>query len=183
MSFAGRYFLGGSGTGPVETITGNVGGAVSPSIAGNINIVGTGSVTVTGNPGTNTQTISVSGEGLAWSFKTSAGNVNPMAANNGYFANDISLVEFLLPATSAVGDVIRVVGIGYGLWQIRQGAGQQIVLGNRDYNSAYASIQTTAGVAGSITSALSNDSVELVCSAANTTWRYISGTASNLTVI
>jgi hypothetical protein len=42
----------------VQTITGNTGGAVGPDGTDNINIVGTGSVTVTGNPGTNTLTIS-----------------------------------------------------------------------------------------------------------------------------
>ncbi len=46
------------GSGTVETLTGNSGGAVSPA-AGNINVVGDGnSATVVGNPGTNTLTIS-----------------------------------------------------------------------------------------------------------------------------
>lgn len=46
--------------GAVGTVTGNSGGAVPPS-AGNINIVGSGGVIVTGNPGTNTLTITDSG--------------------------------------------------------------------------------------------------------------------------
>ena len=45
--------------GGVATLTGNSGGAVGPS-AGNINVVGSGNVTVTGNPGTNTLTITSS---------------------------------------------------------------------------------------------------------------------------
>lgn len=50
----------------VETLTGNTGGAVGPDGAHNINVVGTaGQVTVTGNPGTNTLTISLSGGGAA----------------------------------------------------------------------------------------------------------------------
>lgn len=48
------------GTGLVETLTGNSGGAVSPT-AGNINTVGTGSVTVVGNPGTSTLTAQLTG--------------------------------------------------------------------------------------------------------------------------
>lgn len=57
MSQAGRYI---SNTGPggfVQTLTGNTGGAVPPT-GGNINVVGTGGVTVAGNPGTSTLTIS-----------------------------------------------------------------------------------------------------------------------------
>src|SRR5580692_2260692 len=47
--------------GYIQTITGNTGGAVPPS-AGNINVIGDGTtITVTGNPGTSTLTISVIG--------------------------------------------------------------------------------------------------------------------------
>jgi len=51
-----------SGGGPVpptvvETLTGNTGGPVGPT-GNNINVVGTGLLTVTGNPGTSTLTIS-----------------------------------------------------------------------------------------------------------------------------
>ena len=45
----------------VQTITGNTGGSIGPDGTDNINIVGSGSVTVTGDPGTNTLTISDSG--------------------------------------------------------------------------------------------------------------------------
>lgn len=50
-----------SDIGAVTKLTGNTGGAVGPT-AGNINVVGTGNVAVSGNPGTSTLTISVSGE-------------------------------------------------------------------------------------------------------------------------
>lgn len=50
-----------SSLGGIGTLTGNSGGAVGPT-AGNISIVGSGIVTVTGNPGTSTLTISVSGD-------------------------------------------------------------------------------------------------------------------------
>jgi hypothetical protein len=51
-----------SGGGPIaQTITGDVGGAVQPDAAGNWNLVGDGTITVTGNPGTNTLTLSTSG--------------------------------------------------------------------------------------------------------------------------
>jgi len=56
----------GTAIGMVSTLTGNSGGAVGPTGPGNINIIGSGTVVVTGNPGTNTLTISDSaGGGIA----------------------------------------------------------------------------------------------------------------------
>jgi len=58
MSQAGSISgSGGGGGGPIDTLTGNTGGAVSP-LAGNINIVGDGlTLTVSGNPATHTLTV------------------------------------------------------------------------------------------------------------------------------
>ena len=53
-------FVSTSGSAVMLTLTGNSGGAVSPS-AGNINTVGTGSITIVGNPGTNTTTTQLTG--------------------------------------------------------------------------------------------------------------------------
>jgi len=47
--------------GVMNTLTGNVGGAVGPDAAHNINFVGGGGITVTGTPVTNTLTITVAG--------------------------------------------------------------------------------------------------------------------------
>lgn len=60
MSQAGKFLLGSGGT-PIDTITGNSGGAVGPNIMGNINLVGGNNITVVGSPGTNTLTASVTG--------------------------------------------------------------------------------------------------------------------------
>jgi hypothetical protein len=49
------------GDGPVFSVTGNSGGAVLPDNMGNINIVGSGNITVVGTPLTNTETISFTG--------------------------------------------------------------------------------------------------------------------------
>lgn len=76
MSQSGVY-NGGGGTTTVTKLTGNVGGAVGPT-SGNINVVGTGAVAVTGTPGTSTLTISVSGS-TAGSFPTDAGTAVPAA--------------------------------------------------------------------------------------------------------
>ncbi len=57
-----QYYKGvnGSGAPVVETLTGNSGGAVGPT-ANNINTVGTGSITIVGNPGTSTLTTQLTG--------------------------------------------------------------------------------------------------------------------------
>jgi hypothetical protein len=63
----------------VETITGNTGGPVGPDGLDNINIVGDGTtVTITGNPGTNTLTVSTIGTD-ATSFPTDSGTAIPIA--------------------------------------------------------------------------------------------------------
>lgn len=67
------------GGGDIETLTGNSGGAVSPDGANNINIVGDGtSITIVGNPGTNTLTVSAVNT-MATSFPTDFGTATPAA--------------------------------------------------------------------------------------------------------
>ena len=58
MSQITRYLSGSSN--PVDKLTGNSGGVVNPDASNNINIVGSGNVTVTGTPLTNTLTITSS---------------------------------------------------------------------------------------------------------------------------
>jgi hypothetical protein len=60
----------------IQTITGNVGGAVGPDGGGNVDFVGAGTVTVTGNPGTNTLTITINNSGTANAQTVGAVTVN-----------------------------------------------------------------------------------------------------------
>jgi len=63
----------------VETITGNTGGPVGPDGADNINIVGDGTtITIAGNSGTNTLTVSAVGS-IPNSFVTDSGTATPIA--------------------------------------------------------------------------------------------------------
>lgn len=63
----------------VETLEGNTGGPVGPDGANNINVVGDGTtITIAGNPGTNTLTASVTGI-VADSFPTDSGTAVPAA--------------------------------------------------------------------------------------------------------
>jgi hypothetical protein len=75
MSQAGSIAGGGGGSGTLSTLTGNSGGAVSPT-GGNINVVGSGTITVTGNPGTSTLTIADSG-GTGLTFDSDSGSATP----------------------------------------------------------------------------------------------------------
>lgn len=89
-----------------------------------------------------------------------------MAVNTGYTSNDgATLIEFTLPATSAVGDFISINGKGAGLWSILQATGQQIHFGN---------VSTTLGATGSLDSTLQYDNVALRCLTANTIWTVVS---------
>jgi hypothetical protein len=88
-----------------------------------------------------------------------------MVVNNGYAANNSSLVTLTLPATAAVGSEIRVTGLGTGGWQIAQNSGQLINFG---------SSTTTTGMGGSLSSTDQFDSIYLICVVANTTWNVMS---------
>lgn len=162
------FVAGGATT--IDTITGNSGGAVGPT-AGNVNIVGSGAITVTGNPGTSTLTISDTGGGLPWTVIT----VNQTAAiNNGYIFNKASTLALLLPAVAPVGSIIRVTGINTATGiQITQAAGQQIFFGTGS---------TTLGAGGSLTSTAIRDSLELVCVVANVSFNVLSA-VGNWTIV
>lgn len=171
MSQSGSYSSGGGGGGgALNTLTGNVGGAVSPSGGGNINVVGAGSITVTGNPGTNTLTITDTGGGFQWNTAT----VNAiMLVDNGYITNGAGQVQLLLPMAAAVGSIIRVSGRAATGWQVTQNAGQTIYFGN---------MTTTTGAGGSLSSTATRDCVELLCVIANTDWNVLSA-VGNLAVV
>ena len=158
--------------GDIETLTGNAGGAVGPDGAGNVNILGSGSMTVTGNPATNTLTITTTGGGIPWTEVVVMGPT-AMAINNGYIANNAGLVSLLLPAVAALGSIIRVTGKGAGGWRVTQNAGQQIFVPGGS---------TTIGIGGSLSSTLTSDGLELVCITANTTWNVLS-VMGNVTVV
>jgi hypothetical protein len=151
----------------VCTTTGNSASAVwMKSIAF---IAGSG---ITIDQAGNTVTISTSGSGLSWVEVTST--TQAMVSNTGYFANNGSLVTLSLPATSSLGDVINIVGKGAGGWLVSQGSGQVIYIG---------SSATTGGVGGSIASTNQFDSLQLVCSVANTAWTILGGAQGNITVV
>ena len=148
----GQLPIGSTGADPVATtITSGVG------------------VTVTNGPGS--ITISATAGGMGWTDVTGATQV--LAVNNGYIADrGAGNVAFSLPASSALGDIIEIVGRLNG-WSVSQAAGQSIIFGT---------LTSTVGVGGSIASTNAHDCIRLVCSVANTEW-IIRSAVGNITVI
>lgn len=123
--------------------------------------------------GSNTITIASTGGGSSFTWNTVSGTSQAMAVNNGYIANNAGLVTLTLPATAAVGDMIRVTGKGAGGWTIAQNSGQTIYFGTST---------TTTGVGGSLASSQQRDGVEIVCVTANNDFNVLSA-QGNLTVV
>jgi hypothetical protein len=101
--------------------------------------------------------------GMTWNNVT--GTTQSMLADNGYIANNASLITFTLPATCAIGKTMRIGGNGAGGWRIAQNSGQIIHVGDTD---------TTTGVSGQLNSTHRRDAVELLCVVANTEFVVIS---------
>jgi hypothetical protein len=91
-----------------------------------------------------------------------------MAVNRCYGANYSTLCTLTLPATSAVGSVMKVLGVGAGGFAIAQNALQLIQSG--------ATVSTT-GVTGSV-SAAQGCCIEITCVVADTTWIVTSSVGS-----
>ncbi len=116
--------------------------------------------------------ITISGTGLAgFSWNVVTGTSQNMLVNNGYITNNAGLVTLNLPATSAVGDEIDIIGKGAGGWLIQCGGGQTIVLGS-----------STTSSGGTLASTNAKDSLYMICTAANTEWTVASGPQGNITV-
>src|SRR5574338_54357 len=171
----------GVGNGQVnECFISGISGVDVGSVSSVVSITGDklGTTTITAGagisvtPGANTITIAATGMGsFAWNEET--GTSANMAVNNGYIANNAGLVTLTLPATAAVGDVVRVAGKGVGGWLIAQNGGQQII-----WDSV---ASTTVGMTGSLSSTDQYDTVEILCTVADTTWTVLSS-KGNITV-
>lgn len=110
----------------------------------------------------------ITGGGITWANVT--GTSQAMAINTGYIANNAGLVTMTLPSTAAVGTVLAVAGNGAGGWSIAQNASQNIQIGN---------VSSTVGTGGSVASTNRYDSLNLVCTVANTTWVAVGGPQSS----
>lgn len=129
---------------------------------------------ITFTPGPNTLDLSASGgggTGITWNEVT--GTSQAAAVNNGYIANNASLVTITLPDTAAVGSIVRIAGKGAGGWRLAQNASESINFG---------SSVTTTGAGGYLEFTNQYDAVEVLCIVADTTWVVLSS-VGNLTVV
>lgn len=102
---------GGGGGGSVDTLTGNTGGAVSPS-AGNINVVGDAEfTTVTGTPGTHTLTVTL--------LNTDIGTVTTVDATP-----HVTLLPIPVPVGTAVTAFFDVLGVKSDISEVSSGFAQ-----------------------------------------------------------
>lgn len=143
MSQAGIINVSGGGGGgsPVETLTGNSGGAVPPT-ANNINIVGDGAVTVTGTPGTSTLTISVATDSFTWLDEAISFSATPQF---GYFCTGVLTAN--LPATAGLanGATIIIYVDSASVVTIQANAGQTIQVGSGQSSVAGTASSTAEG--------------------------------------
>ncbi len=145
----------GGGSGTVQFLQGNSGGDVGPNVSGEIFIVGTGGVNVTGTPLTNTLTISVSASGISWSDKAAS---FAAAASNGYFVTATATAT--LPASPSQGDTIEFNVVAATTLTVQANTGQFIRIGNSISAAAGTSVNTMIG-----------DSLVLIYRSASTTWQ------------
>lgn len=138
-------------------------GTATPA-ANIIQVLGINGVTTAAPGPSNIITIDVTGSGVLW-VTTNASQT--LIVQRGYICSGPATgnVQFNLPATSALGDVIEITLDGSTSFSVVQSAGQSIRLGN---------ISTTVGVGGSLSSTQQGDSIRMVCQTANLKWNVIS---------
>jgi len=146
-----------NGIGPLtdgQLVIGDTGGtAVAATLAS-----ADGSVTITNGAGT----IDLSAAGMTWSVEAGAGVA--AAVNSGYISNRGGGVTYTIPTTAAVGSIIRICSI-LGLSTIAQNAAESIV---------YGAFTTTVGIGGSLVATNVGDTIEIICTVADTTWAVLS---------
>lgn len=160
MSFVGPLTNG-------QLLIGSTG--ANPSAA---NITAGSNISITNGAGS----ITIAATGSAsFSWTDVTGTTQTMVADNGYVPDNAGLVTLTLPVTAAFGTRLAIVGNGAGGWRIAQNASQNIKVG---------SVSTTTGTGGSVSSTNRYDSIELLCTVANTTWVTLSAPqSSGLTIV
>jgi hypothetical protein len=144
MSQITAVILGSGGAGPITTLTGNSGSAVAPS-AGNINILGSGILTVTGNPGTHTLTISATNP---IPIANGGTNATSMTTTDGVVYFDGT--RLVTTAVGTAGQVLTSNGAGVApTFQAGGGGGGGITTIDLDNSSSVTG--STIGLSGSDT--------------------------------
>jgi hypothetical protein len=131
---AGGGFAAGTLTATLNGTATNVSGTVAIAHGG------TGAITAEGarnallpdQAGHAGQVLTTDGANAVWGSRllpwvAVSGTSQAMAPNTGYLAANAALTTFTLPASPAVGDIVRVTGVGAGGWKLAQNAGQTVL--------------------------------------------------------
>lgn len=138
-----------SPTVPTKFVTDS--GTATPAL-NTLNVLGGTGITT--SAAGNTVLITALGSGsFTWNVVTSADNPVTLTANNGYICKGLLPVNFILPASTAIGDEYFIKGYS-NLWTLAQNAFQTVNLGI---------VTTTAGVGGSVTATAVKDSMLILC--------------------
>ena len=124
-------------------------------------------ITVTTGP--NIIQISTSGGGLPWIGVS--GTTQACDVNHGYITQNAGLTTYTLPAIAAIGDTVRIQGLGAGGWVLTANTGQTIQVG---------SSATSSG--GTVASTNRYDCIEVVCIVADTTWAMTPNVSAGFTI-
>lgn len=137
--------------------------------AGSLSIVGAGTVSTSAAG----SVVTITGVGgLARADATGA--TQAMAVDTEYTTNrGAGIVDYTLPATAAVGEVVSVTGNSATGWSIAQNAGQTV---------HYQGLDTTTGIGGSLASTGRYDCIRLKCTVTDTNFVAQNGTG-NITVV
>jgi hypothetical protein len=158
-----------SGSGSTETLTGNSGGAVSPT-ANNINTVGTGSITIVGNPGTSTLTTELTG---LTNHSILVGAGTPTITSLGVATNG----QLPIGSTGADPVLANITSSG-GTISITNGAGSISI----DVNGSHVGETITGNSGGALSPTAGNWNIFGASTAAGTIPVTTSGSVSTLTV-
>lgn len=109
------------------------------------------------------------GSGIQWHLVMGVSQLAQL--NQGYVTSDSALTTITLPTSFSFGDTVRVAGNGTGGWTLRAGAGTIINVGTQ---------VTTSG--GTVSSVHTNDSIEIVATATNTSWMMVSSVTTTFVV-
>lgn len=151
----------GPGSGIVRTLTGDTGGPVGPDNPGNIDVIGAGGITVAGNPGTHTLTISDGGS--ASNFIEDVGFANPIGGTiNILGSNNIT----------TTGNGINTVTV-----ELTEGLDGQILIAATSADAAWANI-TSLDSSITITNGPNSIDLSVASSGGTTTFDTDSGTAT-----
>jgi hypothetical protein len=174
-SFTSHGILLGNGAGDIQVTAEPSNGQLLIGSTGNNPVLAslTAGANITITPGAGTISIASTAPSFIWIATTVDA---ALVVRNGYIANKAGLLTMTLPATAAIGDVIKITGINTAVgWRIAQNANQRLHLGTTS---------STVGVGGYVEATQIRDSAELVCVVAGASTEYnIINSTGNLTIV